>query len=111
MGKGGGLRGGKGGRKGREGGKGGLVARERDKWRGRREEGGAHRHHEVATIQSARASGFVTIPPPPPLPELGQHGARMLPGQAAAAPQRRRACERAHGTSAHMAWQEFATVN
>ena len=55
-------------------------------------DGGAHWHHEVAAIQPARASGFATMPPPPLLPELGQSWFRMLPGQAAVAPQRQRAC-------------------
>ena len=66
---------------------------------------GAHWHHEVAAIQPARASGFATIPPPPLLPDLGQLWFRTLPVQAAAAPQRQRACVHAHGTSVRMAWQ------
>ena len=74
------------------------------RWDGRAD-GGAHWHHEVAAIQPARASGFATIPPPPLLPDLGQLWFRTLPVQAAAAPQRQRACVRAHGTSARMAWQ------
>ena len=81
----------------------GTAARSRS--RDGRADGGAHWHHEVAAIQPARASGFATIPPPPLLPDLGQLWFRTLPVQAAAAPQRQRACVRAHGTSARMAWQ------
>ena len=81
----------------------GTAARSRS--RDGRADGGAHWPQEVAAIQPARASGFATIPPPPLLPDLGQLWFRTLPVQAAAAPQRQRACVRAHGTSARMAWQ------